>query len=83
MANLSAIFGAGVKSIQAVVATIANGAFSGTVTIASVNTTKSVMLPASLNTTFDLVLTNATTITVSRPGNGAAQTINIQVVEFY
>lgn len=92
MSSLSQ-FGSGIKSIQRSVIALLAGAQSGTATITAVNTAKTELRylgvsVSSATTTqeisFKAVLTNSTTITVSRgDAVGNAANVSVEVTEFY
>jgi hypothetical protein len=91
MTLATALFGVGVKSVQA--GTIAlSGVTSNTATISSVNTNKSVVLYGGITTTDTtgtlpplayLTLTNATTVTATRATSSNTTTVSYTVLEFY
>ena len=88
MTLATALFGAGVKSVQAGTITIIS-ASSNTATISSVNTSKSVVLygGTSMSGSADYLvrveLTNATTVTATRGTTLNNSTVAYTVLEFY
>jgi len=93
MANLSTLFGAGIKSIQTGTITIPNASLTATVTITAVTLGKAFLLnggtvanaPAATldNNMIGLTLTNSTTITATRINSSGAPLTNWTVVEFF
>lgn len=83
-------FGTGIKSIQYGTISAAGAATSGTATITSVNTAKTVLVHlgergtaadiASMSNT--ITLTNATTVTMNRSASTDAITVSFVAVEF-
>ena len=91
MTLATALFGAGVKSVQTGTILMI-GVTSNTATISSVNTAKSVVLFGGWTTdntsgtlTFApyLTLTNATTVTATRSNTSNTTTVSYTVLEFY
>lgn len=91
MTLATALFGAGVKSVQTGTI-LMSGVTSNTATISSVNTAKSVVLYGgckdSLNTGTNLglpglELTNSTTVTATRSTASSVGTAYYTVLEFY
>ena len=91
MTLATALFGAGVKSVQTGTI-LMSGVTSNTATISSVNTAKSVVLfggwttdntSGSLLFAPYLTLTNATTVTATRSTISNTTTVSYTVLEFY
>lgn len=92
MANVSALIGGGVKSIQTGEITISNTSTTATATITAVNTAKSVCFFGGSRSnisdvaygTATVALTNTTTVTATRGGGtiGASVVVRYTVVEF-
>ena len=92
MTLATALFGAGVKSVQTGTIVITATNLTNTATISSVNTAKSVVLFGGWttdNTSGTLVfapyltLTNATTVTATRSTISNTTTVSYTVLEFY
>lgn len=92
MTLATALFGAGVKSVQTGTIVITATNLTNTATISSVNTAKSVVLFGGWTTdntggtlTFApyLTLTNATTVTATRSNTSNTTTVSYTVLEFY
>ena len=92
MTLATALFGAGVKSVQTGTIVITNTNLTNTATVSSVNTAKSVVLfggwttdNASGTLIFSpyLTLTNATTVTATRSNTANTTTVSYTVLEFY
>lgn len=92
MTLATALFGAGVKSVQTGTIVITATNLTNTATISSVNTAKSVVLFGGWTTDNNsgtlvfapyLTLTNATTVTATRSNTSNTTTVSYTVLEFY
>jgi hypothetical protein len=95
MTLATALYGVGIKSIQAGTITIAHATASNTATISSVNTAKSFVIHNGVTTinnpgsgytvddwSFRVALTNATTVTATRGGSDQQIILAYTVVEY-